>query len=327
MNVLIVGGAGYLGSVLCGELLRHGFKVRVLDCLLFGKQGLDHLDGNLELVVADMRDETAVRQALQGVGAVINVGGLSNDPTAEFKPDLNMQLNCEASIAIARIAREMGVGEYLYASSCSVYDDGTGEVVHTEEDTAQPKATYAISKLKAEQALLSLNWNVKIFRFGTLFGVSPRMRYDLVINTMARAAAAKGEIVLHANGKVWRPLTHVNDAAQAIVFTIVNLPRGVYNVVYENARVSELALQTQRMAAAIGMRVEIRCEDTPVTRNYRASNKKLLGHGFACALSPESGILQVLRHIKGKDIASLFHPRYENIAWLKLREEMEGKVL
>src|SRR5207237_7124152 len=154
--VMVVGGAGYVGCVLVDELLAKGYSVKVFDRMFYGRAPIEPFRDRVELLVEDMRDLEP--RHLQDCGAVINIGGLSNDPTAEFNPKANLELNTVASIRLAELAKKAGVPRYIFASSCSVYDRGLGEESRDhlldEDSVVEPRGAYAVAKLEAERGLL-----------------------------------------------------------------------------------------------------------------------------------------------------------------------------
>src|SRR5436309_1705690 len=242
-KVLVVGGAGYVGCVLVEELLAKGYSVRVFDRLFFGREPAQQFLDRVELVVEDMRefDESHVRDC----GAVINIGGLSNDPTAEFAPRANEELNTWASIRVAEVAKRAGVPRMLFASTCSIYDRGVGEeardILLDETSDVDPRAAYATSKLAAEKAIIAMaedTFAPVAFRKGTIFGFSPRMRYDLVVNAFVKAAMTTGKLQVHYGGSMWRPLIDVKDVARAYVMALasdLDLIRGeIFNLTAGN---------------------------------------------------------------------------------------------
>jgi nucleoside-diphosphate-sugar epimerase len=157
-SVLLVGGAGFLGSVLTGELLARGYAVTILDRLFFGQVGIEPYRDRVRLLPADIRNLGV--DCLQGVAAIINLSGLSNDPTAEYNPEANYQMNTLATATLAQLAKQCGVRRYIYASSCSVYDfgivDAERDVLMDETSTVDPRAAYSKSKYDGERALLAL---------------------------------------------------------------------------------------------------------------------------------------------------------------------------
>lgn len=335
--ILLVGGAGYVGSVLAAELLERGYAVRVLDRLYFGDQGLTDIRDRVEFLTGDMR---AVPQgALDGVEAVVNVGGLSNDPTAEFNPRANYEMNTTASVALAEMCREHGVRRYIYASSCSVYDRGvideTRDVVLDEASDVDPPGAYAGSKIAAEQQLLPMASDslcVTILRKATLFGFSPRMRYDLVVNTFVKDALQKGRISLHYGGEMWRPLADVRDAARAYIALLQATPDRingqVFNLVYRNFRISELALRVREALAAHGIDVEIATNyHYRGVRNYRVSGRRMFEQlKFQPGLTVEESVRDMVENVKRYKYEDFDNPRYYNITWMRLLEQAQSVI-
>ncbi len=331
-KVLVVGGAGYLGSVLVDELLNVGFSVRVLDRMFFGRQSLEHVLDRIELVVADMRD---VDESLfSDCGAVINLGGLSNDPTAEFNPRANRELNTTASIRVAELAKRAGIERFVLASSCSIYDRGVGDdaqdVLQDEESPVDPRAAYAISKLEAERGILPLasdGFAPVAFRMGTIFGFSLRMRYDLVVNTFVKDALLRGRITVHYGGAMWRPLVDVRDVARAYVSALQvpadRISGQIFNLTAGNFRISELALRAQHALRELGVPVELDADLAyRLVRSYRVANDKALKVlGFLPQVSVEESIASMVTQVRSHGYTDFSHPRYYNIEWMKLLEE------
>ena len=334
-RILVIGGAGYIGSVLVGELLVRGYAVRVFDRLLYGDQGLAHLRHRIELVVGDMRAmDSAV---FDGVSAVVNLGGLSNDPTAEFNPEANYQMNTVAAEVTAKQAKAAGVERYLFASSCSIYDLGhehpLADSIRDEESAVEPRAAYAKSKYLAERAILPLadaEFSPVILRKGTVYGWSPRMRFDLVVNTFVKDALTQGRMRLHHGGALWRPLVDIREVVRIYLTCLeadTSTVRGqIFNVVGENMRISELALRVQRHLATLGKCVPITMDEpTPVQRSYRVSGRKL-SEVLHCTLKRpvEKAITEMVREMEHLSPAWFENPRHYNIRWLQMLEEAEG---
>lgn len=331
-RILVVGGAGYVGSVLVQELLARGFAVRVFDRLYYGDQGLASFRDRIELVVGDMRQmDPAV---LDGVCSVMNLGGLSNDPTAEYNPEANYEMNTVAAIGLAEECIRAGVRRYVFSSSCSIYDVGVNDperdVLLTEETPVQPRATYSRSKYEAERGLLALagpNFVPTLLRNGTIYGFSPRMRYDLVVNTFVKDALSKGYINIHYGGEMWRPLVEVRDVARAFACLLTaeenRIAGQIFNLVYGNYRISELALRVQKALAEVGVKVEIRADyEYRGVRSYRVLGKKLERLvGFQAKISVEDSVKHMVEEIRRHDLTDFDNPRYSNIRWMQLLEE------
>jgi len=240
--ILVVGGAGYIGSVLVRELLERGYAVKVFDRLYYGDQGIREVAERIKLELGDVRNIDI--SVLDGVDAVINLSGLSNDPTKA-----NFEMNTQATEFLAKLCKKKGIKRFIFASSCSIYDVGIGndekDIVMDEESPVNPKAAYSSSKYQAEKILLSLkdeNFSPVILRKGTIYGFSPRMRYDLVVNTFLKDVLSKGYLTIHYGGEMWRPLVDVRDAARAYITCLEadesKVHGQVFNVVYGNFRIS-----------------------------------------------------------------------------------------
>ena len=335
--ILVVGGGGYVGSVLCRELIDRGQAVRVLDRFYFGDQGLSEIRDRVELHVGDMR--AVPRELLDSVECVVNVGGLSNDPTAEFNPKANYEMNTAASIELAAMCREQHVPRYLYASSCSIYDRGvideSRDVLLDENADVDPPGAYAGSKLAAEHELLKMSspdFCVSVLRKGTLFGFSPRMRYDLVVNTFVKDALRSGRISLHFGGEMWRPLADVKDAARAYVALIRAQADRVngqcFNLVYRNFRISELALRVRAALREVDRDVEIGADYTyQGVRNYRVSGRKLERTlDMSAAVTVEESVKNMVHEIERRGYTDFDSPRYYNIQWMRLLQEAQGVI-
>lgn len=332
--VLVVGGAGYVGSVLVNELLERGFAVRVFDRLYYGDQGLAPVRDRIELVVGDMREmDPAV---LDGVSAVVNLGGLSNDPTAEYNPQANYEMNTVAAIALAELCIKSGVRRYLFSSSCSVYDVGVtneeSDIVLDEESPVNPRAAYSRSKYEATRGLLAIASNdfcPVILRNGTIYGFSLRMRYDLVVNTFVKDALSKGYLTMHYGGEMWRPLVEVRDVARAFVGLLAaeesEVAGKIFNLVYRNYRISELALRVRGTLAEIGVKVEIRPDyEYKGVRSYRVSSRRIEQVLGRCPeISVEDSVKHMVEEIHRHGLTDFDNPRYYNIQWMQLLEEIQ----
>jgi nucleoside-diphosphate-sugar epimerase len=332
LTVLVTGGAGYIGSVLTGRLLERGYNVRVLDRLYWGEGPLEAYAGRIELVVADVRDVPA--SALDGVDGVIHLAGLSNDPTAEYDPEANWQMNAVATEALGRACVERGVERIVFASSCSLYD-GLPPGMHDESAPIAPRGAYATSKRYGEEALVGLldrGLCPVILRNGTVYGFSPRMRFDLVVNTFVKDALLEERLLLHGGGWMWRPLVAVRDAADAMIAALeapADSVRGqVFNVLHSNYQIRELAMLVAGSVQLLGRTV--RLEETPaprLNRDYECSNARLSEKlGFTPCRSVVEAVADMLTAIDVRDRSRLTDPRYYNIRWLELMHEVGPRI-
>jgi len=333
-KILLVGGAGYVGSVLTQELLERGYAVRVLDRLYFGDSGLRQVRDRVELVVGDMRVLTP--EIMHNVEAVVNVGGLSNDPTAEYNPTANHQMNTVAARQLAELCIEHGVRRYIFASSCSIYDRGVGndarDVLLDEESSVDPRAAYSSSKYEAEKLLLAMagsDFCPVILRKGTIYGFSPRMRYDLVVNTFVKDALSKGVITIHYGGEMWRPLVEVRDVARAYIACLraeEEVVRAqVFNVSYTNFRISELALRVRETFRSLGREIDIRSDyGYRGVRSYRVSSAKIeRALGYQPKVTVEEAVRHMVQQVEDHGYDDFGNPRYYNIRWMRLLEEAQ----
>jgi nucleoside-diphosphate-sugar epimerase len=336
-KILLVGGAGYVGSVLAQELVERGYAVRVLDRFYFGSQGLDAIRDQVEILQGDMR--AVPPEVLADVDTVVNIGGLSNDPTAEYNPRANFEMNTSASIRLAQQCQQQGVPRYLYASSCSIYDRGVvdeeRDVLLDETAEVDPRAAYSSSKRAAERELLAMAspaFTVVALRKGTLYGYSPRMRYDLVVNTFVKDALSRGLLTLHYGGEMWRPLADVRDAARAYVRLIQAQPETVngqiFNLVYRNFRISELALRVREALRTVGVSAEIRTDYSyKGVRNYRVSGRKMeVALNFRPTISIEESVESMVQQIRQANVTDFDNPRYYNIRWIRALEEAQNVI-
>ncbi|HWI71218.1 MAG TPA: SDR family oxidoreductase [Baekduia sp.] len=332
-TILVAGGAGYIGSVLLPRLLDRGYRVRLLDRFYFGKQSLDAVKDRLEsIVVADVRDIPAT--ALDGVDGVINLSGLSNDPTAEFDPEANWQMNAIATENLGRMCVERGIERYVFASSCSLYD-GMPPGMHDETAPIQPRAAYATSKRYGEERLLELADDglcPVLLRNGTVYGYSPRMRFDLVVNTFVKDALLKGKLMLHGGGWMWRPLVDIRDVSDAMIAAYeapAEAVRGeIFNVLHSNYQIRELAMLVAGSVQLTGRDVTLEEVPAPtLTRDYECSNAKLSTTlGFIPRHSVLEAVADLVARYDDAQPAQLTDPRNYNIRWLELLNELKPNL-
>jgi nucleoside-diphosphate-sugar epimerase len=221
-KVVVTGAGGYIGTQLVRDLAREGHQVLGVDRFFFGMEPVAEFvnNKNFTLLKKDIRDLTA--DDLKGFDAVCDLACLSNDPAGEIDPQLTYQINRDGRIHVAKTAKAAGIAKYIISSSCSVYGQGD-EPSLTEESSTNPISVYAKSTLEAEQANLAIadnNFSVTALRNATVFGLSTRMRFDLVINLMTLTAFEKSRIIVMGGGEQWRPLIHVSDVAKAFIATL-----------------------------------------------------------------------------------------------------------
>jgi nucleoside-diphosphate-sugar epimerase len=332
LHVLVAGGAGYIGCVLVERLIERGYKVRVVDRLYWGEGPLARVRDEIELVTADVRE--LPDSVFEGIDGVINLSGLSNDPTAEYDPEANWQMNAVATEAMGRKCVEHGIERLVFASSCSLYD-GLPPGMWDETAPIEPRGAYATSKRYAEEALLGLmddGLTPVILRNGTVYGWSPRMRFDLVVNTFVKDALLQGRLALHGGGWMWRPLVDVNDVADAMI-AVLEAPTDkvngeIFNVLHSNYQIRELAMLVAGSVQLTGKEVTlIETPAPPLNRNYECSNAKLSATlGFIPSRSVVEAVADLLKRIDLEDRAMLSDPRYYNIRWIELLNELKPRL-
>jgi nucleoside-diphosphate-sugar epimerase len=279
MKVLLTGHNGYIGSVMSRMLREAGHYVTGLDTYLFESCTFGREAEDIESLRMDVRSVTAAD--LTGFDAVIHLAALCNDPLGNINPDLTFEINHRASVRLARLAREAGVQRFLFASSCSLYGVA-GDDMLQEDAGFNPITPYGASKVRAEQELASLasdDFSPTYMRNATAYGVSPRLRADVVINNLVAIAHATGEVLIQSDGTPWRPLVHVEDFSRAFIAAL-HAPRElVHNEAFnvgrtlENYRVSELAEMVQQVVP--GSRVTYAPDGAPDPRSYRVDCSKL----------------------------------------------------
>lgn len=328
--ILVTGAGGYIGAVAVGELLKNGYSLRALDTFYWGLDVLQMYSGKIEIIRADIRNIKA--SVLKGVMAVIHAAGLSNDPMADFNPKANFEINTKATIRFAKLCKENSVNKFIFASSASIYDRINGANIFQDENTrVNPKAAYSLSKFKAEREILKLkdtNFCPVIFRQGTVYGYSPRLRYDLVVNTMVKDALMSKVINVFCNGEQWRPLIDVKDVAGAYIKAIKHpssdISGQVFNLLYKNYRILELAKVVKKvLKEKFNINIKVVIDTAPkIGRNYKITSEKLYSYfEWKPKYSVEASVENLVKQIIRNNNTVFTHPRYYNIEWMKLLVE------
>ena len=317
-RVLVIGGAGYIGSHLCRQLLDKGYSVRVLDALLYGKESMVELEGDprFELVVGDSRDIGSVFSAMLGADAVVHLGELVGDPACALDERLTLEVNLAATRMLAEAARGYGVKRFVYASSCSVY--GANDDLLDETSELNPVSLYARAKIMSESALLELNdetFHPVILRLSTVFGLSHRPRFDLVVNLLSAKAVREGVITV-TGGSQWRPFVHVADVARAMVMCLqapLETVKGeIFNVGDDanNHSIQQVGKLVNKHTPETTL---TSTDDTADRRNYRVSFTKIrTSLGFECARDVESGVRELVNALRQGQIGDHLLARYSN---------------
>jgi nucleoside-diphosphate-sugar epimerase len=267
MRILIVGGAGYVGSALIPALLERGYEVDVVDMKWFGV----HLPPEVSVVDKDIL--SLATDDLEGYDQAIFLAGLSNDPMAEFDPAQNFQSNAAMPSYLAYLAKQSGVRRVIYASSCSVYGYTVNEL-YDENSPAVSSFPYGISKLQGEQGVLQMQderFSAIALRKGTICGYSPRMRFDLIVNTMYKSCIQDGKITVN-NPSLWRPILDIRDAVSGYLRAIQAdySISGIFNIASDNYTVGQVGDKVkEQMESFLDRRIELDLKNIQDFRNYK----------------------------------------------------------
>ncbi|MBW0005241.1 MAG: SDR family oxidoreductase [Hyphomicrobiales bacterium] len=280
MKILITGGAGYVGSRVVSHLLSQGHQVRVLDRLLYGGEALLPLTAMpiFELQVGDVRNRDAMLQAMQGTDAVIHLAGIVGEPACNVDKEFSWSINHGAVANLLEVASEVGVGRLIFVSTCSNYGVAEPNAAVDEDAPLNPISDYARAKVLAEGDVLRVNAipTVTVLRLGTICGLSARMRFDLLVNEMAREAVLGRPVDIFAP-EAWRPYLHIDDAAAVMGHVLKADPalvtRRVFNVVGENHQKTSLLAIAREVLPEIQASIVQR---KPDLRDYRVSGDRIV---------------------------------------------------
>jgi nucleoside-diphosphate-sugar epimerase len=336
--VLVLGGAGYIGSILVRELLAAGRKVRVLDSLVYGGGALGDILGhpNLELKVGDCRKIQDVVGAVKGAQSVVLLAAIVGDPACEIDRQTTLQINYAATRMLIEVVRGNGIDRLVFASSCSVY--GATDLVMDERSGVQPVSLYGQTKVDSEEALLeksSNNFHPVVLRLATVFGLSYRPRFDLVVNLLT-AKACKGECITVFNGTQWRPFIHVRDAARGIALALTAPLPSVSGEIFNlgDTEMNYRLLDVVEKILKLLPKTKVEHKENSDQRNYRVSFEKIRHRlGFACSLSLDDGIQELRHAFEKKQILDYRDPKYYNVDSLRLsgspscKDELDERVM
>ena len=325
MKVLVTGHRGYIGAVLTRMLHQRDHDVTGLDSDIFRSCTFESTLDDTPTMEEDVRD--IVVGDLAGFDAVIHLAGLSNDPLGDYRPNLTQQINCEASVNLARLAKKAGVRRFLFASSCSNYG-AAGSDFLTESAAFNPVTPYGISKVEVEHAVAPMadeSFSPTFLRASTAYGLSPRIRFDLVLNNLTAWAFTTGQIYLKSDGSPWRPIVHVEDIARAYIAALEADRELVHNEAFnvglttENYQVREIADIVQ--AIVPNSRIEFAPDAGPDTRCYRVDcnyiGRRL--HAFKPQWTARRGVEQLYEAFcsVGLSLEDFEGERFKRIAHVK----------
>jgi nucleoside-diphosphate-sugar epimerase len=300
-RILVTGGAGYIGCILVDRLLRSGYKVIILDKLMFGVEPLKHFlkttNPNLAIIVGDIQNEDDVQRALENADAVIHLAAIVGDPACAADAELTVKVNFNATVRLADLCKKRKIKKFVFASTCSVYGQGKKEILY-EDSEVNPISLYAETRLYGERGILSLadkNFAPVLLRLGTLFGLSPRMRFDIIVNYLTQKAYKEKKISIFG-GDQWRPLLHVADAARAFQITMESpqkkIANQIFNVGLQNLQIKDIGLTIKNNIPGADVHTLEKLEDK---RSYNVSFEKIQNVlNFKAEKTLEMGIKEIL---------------------------------
>ena len=338
-KVMVTGAGGYIGTQLVRDLVKAGHEVTAVDRFFFGKEPLSEFVGNKQVIIKQKDIRDLDENDFKGHDAVCDLACLSNDPAGEIDPQLTYQINRDGRIHVAKTAKQAGIPKYIISSSCSVYGKGE-EPQLSETSQTNPISVYAKSTLEAEQQNLSIadnNFSVTALRNATVFGLSTRMRFDLVVNLMTLTAFQKSRIIVMGGGLQWRPLVHLSDVSKSFIAVIsaneklVN--KEVFNIGLDNFQIKNLAYLV-REELPFPVEIDIAPDDAD-KRDYNVIFKKAKEVlGFEAEIPVTKGINEIYSVLKNgkvdvssKTITVEWYKNIINASDLVKSIELNGRII
>ena len=318
--ILVTGGGGYIGSVLVPFLLKKKFKVIVVDRFFFG-DFLPKRNKNLKIIKLDVRYLN--KKNFKKVDTVIDLVGISNDPAGEYFKKETKLINYKSRVRNAKLARSCGVKKYLLPSSCSIY--GFQKKIVNEASKVNPLTEYAKSNYNAEKEILKIatsDFCVSIIRQATVFGFSPRMRFDLAVNGMTEGAVKNNILPLMRNGSQIRPLVHVKDVARCMLFMINKKKESINKQIF-NLGSKQCTLSVKNIGFAVrksvGQKVKIKWYGDPDNRSYNVSFNKIEELGFKAIYDIAYGVKEIKYEMQKNNLKK--DTKTLTLDWYKFLEE------
>jgi nucleoside-diphosphate-sugar epimerase len=325
MRVLVTGHKGYIGTILVPMLLAAGHEIVGFDSDLYERSTFGEGIAEIPEIRKDIRD--LEKSDLEGFDAVLHLAGLSNDPLGNLNPNLTYEINHQASVRIAELSKQAGVSRYIFSSSCSNYGAG-GEDLLNEESAFNPVTPYGESKVKVELDVAKLaddNFSPTFLRNSTAYGVSPRLRFDLVLNNLVAWAFTTGKVFIKSDGTPWRPIVHIEDISRAFVAVLEADREVIHNEAFnvgrneDNYRIRELADIVKETVP--GCKIEYAADAGPDKRCYRVDCSKILRvvPTFKPQWNARKGAQELLDAYKkiGLTLEEFEGPKYQRIAHIK----------
>lgn len=321
MKVLVTGGAGYIGSVLVRKLLEKGNKIVVLDNLLFGGESLIAIlpNPNLNFIKGDIRDKKSIKHAIKGVEGIIHLAAIVGEHACKPYPKKAQEINYTATCLLADMAKSSGVKRFIFASTCSNYGISDQDKLATENSPLHPISLYAETKVNAEKYILSLtstSFHPTILRISTVFGLSPRMRFDLLVSEFIKDAMIKKSLTVY-KPNAFRPLIHIQDLANGIFSILSTTPKKVsgeiFNLGFNNYRKRDIIEYIKLKLPKTRIRY---VEGKGDNRDYRVSfekAEKVLN--FKAKLDVKAGVDETINAIKNGIFRNIEDSRFGNYIW------------
>jgi nucleoside-diphosphate-sugar epimerase len=330
-RILVVGGAGYIGSLLTEKLIQQGYKVRVLDALLYGREPLRAVEHHpdFELMRGDCRNMQDVVRAIQNISAIVDLAAIVGDPACEQDRSAALQINYAATRMMLEVAKGHGIGRFIFASSCSVY--GATDVEVDERSKVSPISVYAQTKVDSEQALLSAassEFHPTILRLATVFGLGHRPRFDLVVNLLSARAKQDGKIIIF-NGQQWRPFIHVRDVVEAMILALEAPERVVGGEIFNvgDAHLNYTLQQVAETVREVFPNTTIENVANSDLRNYRVNFDKVRNRlSFEARYSLREGVEELRAAFEERFILDYKDLRYHNQRFLEVAGVVGNKA-
>lgn len=325
--ILVTGNTGYIGAVLTKFLMEHSYKVVGLDTKYYeGCKFYSEEVRPFRQIIKDIRDVNEID--LEGITAIVHLAALSNDPLGEINPSLTHQINYFASVKLAKLAKRLGIQRFIFSSSCSVYGIAVGDKPLTEESEFNPITAYAKAKVEAEREISKLadnNFHPVFMRNATVYGISPSLRLDLVVNNLVAWAYCTGKITIMSDGTPWRPIIHVEDLCKAFLVMIEAPIEKIHNQFFnvgineENYQVKDIAREVKKIVP--NSHIEILNKTGPDERTYRVDFSKIKRTfpQFTPTWNLRKGIEELYQAYKNFNLTQkdLESPKYFRVRWIR----------